>query len=791
MTTRRVADVARTRSGRLARLFFVLACLAVLPLGALPAAAAVGRVLTVGAGRDFATLAAALSAARSGDTLEVYGGVYPALVVDKTVTLTGIDRPVIDGGDQGTVVLIDAPGVVFQGFVVRGSGPEPDRDHAGITIQGADSVVADNRLEDVLFGIYVSEADRVVVRGNDITSKADFEEARKGDGIRVWYSDGVQLFGNTVHEARDIVLWYSNDLVLSDNHVTRGRYGVHFMYCDGARVERNDFEGNSTGLYVMYSHDVELRFNTIRGQWGPSGYGVGFKESDDVTLSQNVIVDNRGGLFFDGTPFSIGGYARIVDNIVAYNDVGVTMLPAVKGLEITGNAFWENTQQMSLAGSGTPGANVWRGNAWSDYAGYDLDGDGIGDTPYRAERTFEGIADAEPLLRAFYFSPAAQAIEFAGQALPVLKPQPRLVDEAPVLDPGPLPPYLADRRRSGGGLIWVAGALALSALGLIGLARAPRHPREKTMAANNEHAEAQPVLTVADVSKAYGRIRALERIAFDVRPGEAIALWGANGAGKSTLIKSILGVIDFQGCITVCGHDVRTEGKRARSRIGYVPQDVALYDETVADTLTYLARLKSVPTGRVAQAIADVGLEAHAAKKISALSGGLRQRVALAAALLGDPVVLLLDEPTANLDADAQRDYLAQVGRLARERSTAVIFSSHRLEEVQALADRVLLLEQGRLVAALAPKELLRRLMPNLDLLLWVPESRRVDALACFKAHGFPAHLNGRGSVVVTVSADDKERPFAALASRGIPVLDVEIVQARLKPGAPTNGGGA
>lgn len=363
--------------------------------------------------------------AQVGDTLEVHGGIYPALVVDKTVTITGLDAPVIDGGGRGTVVQLNAPDVVFQGFVVRGSGPEPDRDHAGITIRGTGAVVADNRLEDVLFGVYVSEADGAVVRDNDITSKADFDEARKGDGIRVWYSHGVQLIGNTVHEARDIVLWYSNDLVLSGNRVTRGRYGVHFMYCDGARVEHNDFEDNSTGLYVMYSHDVVLRFNTIRGQWGPSGYGVGFKESDDITLSDNVIVDNRGGLFFDGTPFSLGGYARIVDNVVAYNDVGVTLMPAVKNLEITGNAFWENTQQMSLSGSGTPGVNLWRGNAWSDYAGYDLDGDGIGDTPYRAERTFEGIADHEPLLRAFLFSPAAQAIEFAGQTLPVLKPQPR------------------------------------------------------------------------------------------------------------------------------------------------------------------------------------------------------------------------------------------------------------------------------------------------------------------------------------------------------------------------------
>lgn len=293
--------------------------------------------------------------------------------------------------------------------------------------------------------------------------------------------------------------------------------------------------------------------------------------------------------------------------------------------------------------------------------------------------------------------------------------------------------------------------------------------------------EGGPILTASGVGKSYGRQRALESVSFELGKGETLALWGANGAGKSTLIKAILGVVAFNGEIAVCGHDVRRDGRRARERIGYVPQDVALYDETVHDTLVYLAQLKSAPAARVTAAIADVGLSEHAAKKVSELSGGLRQRVALAAALLGDPALLLLDEPTANLDAAAQRDYLTQVGKLARERGTAVIFSSHRLEEVQGLADRVLLLEQGRLVAALTPKELLSRLMPDLDLLLWVPDNDRVDALACFRSHGFTAHLNGRGSLVVTVAARDKDLPFAALAARGIPIMDVEIVQARLK----------
>ena len=128
-------------------------------------------------------LASALADAQAGDTIEVHGGSYPGpLVVDKTVSLVGLDWPVIDGGGQGTVVTLSAPGIHFSGFEVRGSGVEPDRDHAGITLTAPDIQVEGNRLVDVLFGIFVAQADGSLVRGNDITSKDEYDIGRKGDG---------------------------------------------------------------------------------------------------------------------------------------------------------------------------------------------------------------------------------------------------------------------------------------------------------------------------------------------------------------------------------------------------------------------------------------------------------------------------------------------------------------------------------------------------------------------------------------------------------------------------------
>lgn len=400
------------------------------------------RALIVSPDGPFVTLQAALQQAQDGDTIQVQAGVYPGpVVVERAVRLEGIGWPVIDGGGVGTVVTLAAPGIVFQGFVVRNSGVEPDRDHAGITLTAADITVSDNRLEDVLFGIFVAQADRAVLRNNDIASKPQYDLARKGDGIRLWYSRGVLVEGNHVRGTRDVVMWYSSEVIVRGNHIEGGRYGIHLMYCDHALIEDNRLRDNSVGIYTMYSRQVRLRRNEIRRQRGPSGYALGFKDADGVTVEENLLVDNGAGVFMDGTPFTPNGGARFTHNILAFNDVGVIVLTAVRGATFHSNTFWENLEQVALQGGGKPGENQWQGNYWSDYTGFDADGDGIGDIAYRSERAFENMTDREPLLRALIFSPAAQAIEMAAATFPVFKPQPKLEDPAPLSQPGTIPAW--------------------------------------------------------------------------------------------------------------------------------------------------------------------------------------------------------------------------------------------------------------------------------------------------------------------------------------------------------------
>jgi ABC-type multidrug transport system ATPase subunit len=169
-----------------------------------------------------------------------------------------------------------------------------------------------------------------------------------------------------------------------------------------------------------------------------------------------------------------------------------------------------------------------------------------------------------------------------------------------------------------------------------------------------------------------------------------------------------------------------------------------------------------------------LGLGEHVSKSVSALSGGLKQRLALALALLADPPLLLLDEPTANLDAQTRREYLALLSALRREGKT-IVFASHRFEELEALADRVLLLDAGRLVESSTPEALRASYLSTLEMTLWVPEVRRVEALGHLESVGMNAHLNGRGTVVVQVADARKMQPFQVLGAQGIPVLNFEI----------------
>ena len=417
--------------------------------------------------------------AAPGSVLVLPAGVYDGnVVIDKPLELRGEGWPTIDGHGTGNVIEIDAPDVTVSGLKIVNTGLSLDQENAGVSVNAERVTVTNNRFEDVLFGIYLRRSDDSYVADNMIGA-VDVDVARRGDGIRLWESSRVVVERNVVDGGRDTVLWFSDDLILRDNRVTNGRYGIHFMYSDRALVERNYLSGNSVGGFLMYSKDLTFRDNVVSGSHGPSGYGIGLKDMDGVTVTGNHMMSNRVGIYFDNTPATPGIEHEVSDNLFAYNDVGVLFLPSVRGNVFSGNGFVDNAEQVGVKGKGEfHENNVWTvgevGNHWSDFAGYDADGDGVGDVNYESADLFSTLTDKNPDLHFFDATPASQAIDLAGKMFPAFKPRPKLTDSAPLIALPALPNPVATP--GPGSTMTTAGIAALmlaAAAGLWAVGRAP------------------------------------------------------------------------------------------------------------------------------------------------------------------------------------------------------------------------------------------------------------------------------------------------------------------------------
>ena len=227
------------------------------------------------------------------------------------------------------------------------------------------------------------------------------------------------------------------------------------------------------------------------------------------------------------------------------------------------------------------------------------------------------------------------------------------------------------------------------------------------------------IVRAAGLTKRYGRLRALDGVTFTLAPGEIVALLGPNGAGKTTTFKCLLGVTNFDGSVEVDGIPVKDNGKAVRRRIGYLPQTTAFdTGDTCQQVLEFLAELKGAEAERVDKLLERVRLADQRGTRVGHLSGGMRQRLALAAALLSDPPVLLLDEPTANLDAASRREFHDLLQELRAEGRT-IILSTHFVESLGEITDRVIVLKQGKVALDATMDELKRatgrRFMVNVN----------------------------------------------------------------------------
>jgi nitrous oxidase accessory protein len=380
---------------------------------------ALGRLALAFAHAESSPLQQVLDRAEPGDTIRVAGGVYHGRVVmTKRLALVGSGDAIIRGDGHGSVITVHADSCLVEGLIIENSGTNLMNDDSGIFVNARHVIVRNNELRDILFGIYMFKADSNLVAGNRIRGRGFLDPGQRGSGIHIWNSYYNHFRGNTITEARDgFYVQYARHTLIEDNTVYNLRYGLHYMYADSNIFLRNTFFQNVAGAAIMYSRNIVFRHNVFTLNRGFTSYGILFQDCHDMVADSNVVSDNMVGMFFEATTDNV-----FRNNIIALNDAALQMFQNSVNNTFTGNNFVGNLTPLLLEGkrTQTQWSNNGRGNYWSDYSGYDMDADGIGDTPMKIQNIFQYLEGQRPNLRLYLYSPASQALATAASAFPII-----------------------------------------------------------------------------------------------------------------------------------------------------------------------------------------------------------------------------------------------------------------------------------------------------------------------------------------------------------------------------------
>lgn len=379
----------------------------------------------------FTTIQSAIAAAQPFDTVLVKKGTYNEcnLQITKPLVLRGENYPTIDGENKGEIITVNSDSVTVSGLFIKNVGTSYTTDYAAVRFVESKYFKVENViLENLFFGIYLEKSEYGRVYNNKIIGDA-VDEYNSGNGIHFWYSHHIEVERNIVQNVRDGIYLEFSDFVTIKNNVSRGnlRYGLHFMFSNDDLYLQNTFEENGAGVAVMFSRNIKMIDNKFQYNWGPTAYGLLLKEINDAEIVGNTFTENT-------TAISIDGSNRIEyrNNTLKSNGWAVKVLGACYTNTFRGNSFLYNSFDVSY--NSKLNDNVFEGNYWSDYSGYDLDKDGFGDVPYRPVKLFSYIVNRTPetiiLLRSLFMD----IIDFSERVSPIFTPD-NLLDAKPLMRP--------------------------------------------------------------------------------------------------------------------------------------------------------------------------------------------------------------------------------------------------------------------------------------------------------------------------------------------------------------------
>ncbi|WP_258868999.1 nitrous oxide reductase family maturation protein NosD [Alkalilimnicola ehrlichii] len=382
-----------------------------------------------------------------GAELVLEAGVYRGgIVIDKPLTLRGRPGAVIDAGGEGDVVRVTAADVRLEGLILRNSGFNLTEANAAVYgDRGANNIkIVNNRMENSAFGIWLWHLEGAVARDNDIVGRAEVRSQDRGDGLRLYNIDRSLFVGNTVRDTRDgVYIDTSREVEFRDNSFSDLRYGIHYMYSHHGRIVGNDSRRTRSGYALMMSNFLEVVGNTSVDDHN-YGFLLNFVRNSTVAENRVERVTGWHGPAGREHGVTLGSEGKAIfiynsqgneirDNVFAQSEIGIHLTAGSEQNRIYGNSFLHNqTQVRYVATREQEWSYNGRGNYWSDYLGWDLSGDGIGDTPYEPNDAVDRLLWKYPLAKVLMNSPAIQVLRWAQRQFPVFRPQ-GVRDSAPLM----------------------------------------------------------------------------------------------------------------------------------------------------------------------------------------------------------------------------------------------------------------------------------------------------------------------------------------------------------------------
>jgi nitrous oxidase accessory protein len=369
----------------------------------------------------------AVSIAKDFDTIVVKKGTYKEynIKIDKPLTIIGENYPVIDGELKGEIITIYSDNVTLYGFYIINVGKSYTEDYAAVRVVKSKNFIIQNlKLENLFFGIYLEKAKEGKILNNTIVGDAK-QEYNSGNGIQLWYSKNIEIEGNYVQGVRDGIYLEFSDFCNITNNISKGniRYGLHFMFSNNDTYQGNTFEKNGAGVAVMFSKKIKMYNNIFRENWGSASYGLLLKEINDAEIIGNTFEENTIGINIEGT-----NRINYKNNEFIRNGWAMKIRGACYANTFSENNFLYNSFDLSY--NSKLNDNIFDNNYWSNYTGYDLDKNGIGDVPYRPVKLFSYIVNRTPetiiLLRSLFID----IIDFSEKVSPVFTPD-NLLDNNP------------------------------------------------------------------------------------------------------------------------------------------------------------------------------------------------------------------------------------------------------------------------------------------------------------------------------------------------------------------------